>query len=344
MRNALQTVCLAVLAATLVSCSSWRVNSFIVEHEGMVLPASDAHSVQFLSDFAEADQGAGAVLGTQGKPDYIFVERQSVFSADIIKLAYIDEDRLVVLRRSANDSTATVESGIPENVAGLFTRDDRNRLARIRGLDPAPQHAAAGETLPPSTQHAVPSSVDAGGEQSPKETTLEGVRGLSVSTREPEPTSTLRSPEPTPTQTRTPKPTDTPTRQEYNLPLSVGNWRIELSEDPMTDRRFCTGFYKNRRDVQLNDDAFYISFSGRGGIAAVTLRFDDEPARRLRLATDVEKRISALNVTGSEFKRLIGASRLRAQVVTVLDRVILEDLDLSGIQTAYKILSSPSCN
>jgi len=91
-RNAL---ILGVLIA-LQGCASWRVTSFIVDYEGTVLSASDGRGVQFLSDLAATDSGARAIFSTQGKPDYIFVEQQSVFGSDIVKLVYIEDDRVRV--------------------------------------------------------------------------------------------------------------------------------------------------------------------------------------------------------------------------------------------------------
>lgn len=111
MRRGLLTLYLLTGFAILEGCASWRVNSFIVDHERTVVPASEPHGGQFLSDLVAVDSGARTALGTQGRPDYIFVEHQSVFGSSIIKLAYIGDDRLVVLKRFANNSTVSIESG-----------------------------------------------------------------------------------------------------------------------------------------------------------------------------------------------------------------------------------------
>src|SRR5262249_49583854 len=127
------------------------------------------------------------------------------------------------------------------------------------------------------------------------------------------------------------------------IPAAIGNWRIEKDVDPMTDNVSCTAYYHQDSQIQLNDQGFYISFRGRGGVRGITLRFDEQPARALRLATDIERRIGTVNFTRAEFNELQSSKRLRVQVMTILDQIYRDDIDLSGHLDALEVLRSPQC-
>jgi len=123
---------------------------------------------------------------------------------------------------------------------------------------------------------------------------------------------------------------------------SVGNWFIHRSVDKMTDIPTCTGIYKDDWNLQLNDDAFYISLRGRGGVESITLRFDNDPARPMRLPSEMEKSISMVELKGDDFSSFINSTRLRAQVLTVLGSIVTEDMDLSGVKRAHDIITTDS--
>lgn len=114
--------------------------------------------------------------------------------------------------------------------------------------------------------------------------------------------------------------------------LTVGNWTVLRDVDAMTDKVGCTGIYKGEPSIQLSDSGFY--FRVTGGIEAVTLRFDSEPARQMRLATKMEKNIRAIILDGSDFSTVTNSTRLRYQVLTLVSGTQSGDLDLSGIQEA----------
>jgi len=128
-----------------------------------------------------------------------------------------------------------------------------------------------------------------------------------------------------------------------SIPAAIGNWRIEKDVDQMTDKASCTAYYHRDSQIQLNEQGFYISLRGRGGVKGITLRFDEKPARELRLATDIERRIGAVNFNRAEFNELQSSKRLRVRVMTILDQIYQDDIDLSGHLDALEVLRSPRC-
>ena len=52
------------------------------------------------------------------------------------------------------------------------------------------------------------------------------------------------------------------------------------------------------------------------GIKGFTIRFDDQPAEKMQLSTDIEKQIGAAAVSGDAFLKLQGSKRLRMEALT----------------------------
>lgn len=113
-----------------------------------------------------------------------------------------------------------------------------------------------------------------------------------------------------------------------------GEWSVLRTIDQMTDKTSCTGIYKDEYSIQLTDDELYVKV--RGGVKGVILRFGDQPAEKLRLATKSEETISSIDIEGNEFTKLLGSTRLRMQVMTVLRTVVDFDIDLTGMAAAVE--------
>lgn len=96
-------------------------------------------------------------------------------------------------------------------------------------------------------------------------------------------------------------------------------------------------------DVQLNQGHLFVSLRGRGGVSSVTIRFDDDAPLSMRSAGTVEKDLSMVDIEGAEFSRLLGARRLRLQIFTILNTLVNEDLDLTGLPAAYDVICSEAC-
>lgn len=110
-------------------------------------------------------------------------------------------------------------------------------------------------------------------------------------------------------------------------------WVVDESVDAMTDKKTCTALYKNQWTIQGTAKDLYISLKGRGGVSAYKLRFNDDPPMSLQLATSIEKSLSAVDL-GPNFQQAYEGTRLRVQVSTVLNSLIVEDIDLSGFKDA----------
>ena len=126
--------------------------------------------------------------------------------------------------------------------------------------------------------------------------------------------------------------------KDAKVALVTGNWKVLRSTDPMKDTTNCTGIYRDNYSVQLTPDRIFIGI--QGGIRSVTLRFDDKPAKSLRLAEDIEKNIRSLIISGSEFAELSDSLRLRYQVGTLVSGIASGDLDLTGIRQALESIRS----
>jgi hypothetical protein len=109
-----------------------------------------------------------------------------------------------------------------------------------------------------------------------------------------------------------------------------GNWTVLQSKDPMTDATTCVGIYKTNYGIQLSPHNLYITI--RGGIQSVTLRFGDSPAKPMRLATEMEKKVHAIDIGGSDLNEVLESPRLRVEVLTLVSGVANEDLDMTGVK------------
>jgi hypothetical protein len=121
--------------------------------------------------------------------------------------------------------------------------------------------------------------------------------------------------------------------RDAQVAMVSGNWKVLRSIDTMKDTTDCTGIYKENYGIQLTKDTLYVSI--KGGLEGVTLRFGDKPARRLRLAEAMEKKVGSIIIGGTDFSELIESDRLRVQASTLVRGIEEEDLDLTGIKDAW---------
>jgi hypothetical protein len=106
----------------------------------------------------------------------------------------------------------------------------------------------------------------------------------------------------------------------------------------MNDKTVCTAIYKGDYGIQLTDHALFIHING--GPQGFRLRFDDDPAGPLKLATDIQKKIDVIEVDGSNFTRLLDAHRLRYDVTTIIGSGQEGDLDVTGVAEAVQNISN----
>jgi hypothetical protein len=131
---------------------------------------------------------------------------------------------------------------------------------------------------------------------------------------------------------------------ERTVLTTIGSWRIEKKVDAMTDKASCLALHESGPQIQLNTSGFYISLRGRGGVSSITMRFDGDSARERRLATKVERDISAVSFNREEFRELtLAKQRLRVEVFTILRSVVNYDIDLTGHLDAINFMSGSEC-
>lgn len=116
--------------------------------------------------------------------------------------------------------------------------------------------------------------------------------------------------------------------------LTSGNWKVLRDKNTMTDKTDCTGIYRDDYGIQLTAESLYIRVPG--GLETVTLRFGEEPARPLRLPTEMEKKVRVIILTGTDLEQLQAVSRLRYQASTLVSGIKTGDLDLTGFSSALE--------
>lgn len=136
----------------------------------------------------------------------------------------------------------------------------------------------------------------------------------------------------------------TPTAEAVKPPVTAGpqateksgefgNWIVRTEVDPMTDEKTCVAFYKPNKYVQAGRDTLYVSYKGRGGLKSYVTRFDDQPADKMALPNDAEKSMDLI-VLKEAFDKAYSGARLRVQTLTILDTLVNEDIDLTGLRGA----------
>ena len=126
--------------------------------------------------------------------------------------------------------------------------------------------------------------------------------------------------------------------RDATVVFRAGNWKVLRLVDPMDDTVRCTGIYKDDYRIQLSPDNLFIGI--QGGIETVTLRFGDKPAQKLRLASEMEKKIRSAIITGAEFEELNGSKRLLYQVNTLISGIKTGEINLDGFDEALSNIRS----
>jgi hypothetical protein len=122
-----------------------------------------------------------------------------------------------------------------------------------------------------------------------------------------------------------------------------GHWRVLRSFHAITDEPGCVAVYEDRFEITLDENDLFVSLRGRGNVSSVALQFDDKPAKGSRPASELEKRVDAVNLRGAEFEELMSSRHLRARIRTTDGTTIEEDLDLDGAKKAQRALMGSQC-
>ena len=116
---------------------------------------------------------------------------------------------------------------------------------------------------------------------------------------------------------------------------AVGGWQLQRSKNAMTDKTDCILVPVGKPHVQITVGDLYISYRGRGGVQGFRYRLDDEPVSQMQLPTEIDKQIGAVHISGDTFNRILQASRLRVEVLTLISGVQNEDLAVAGVRGLY---------
>jgi hypothetical protein len=117
-----------------------------------------------------------------------------------------------------------------------------------------------------------------------------------------------------------------------------GRWSIFRMGDAPT-RSKCLALHRSRVRAILFTEGLQVEYLGRGPVIAYSLQADD---RALGPPQSPWVDPWIIGLRASEFRRVVGAKRLRIDAATQNGR-ILDDLDLTGIQAAVEILASDRC-
>lgn len=116
-----------------------------------------------------------------------------------------------------------------------------------------------------------------------------------------------------------------------------GKWTVLRDIDKMTDKVSCTGVQGDKYEIQLSSDTLFARVSG--GIESITLRFDQKPAQRLRLAKEMEKKVRAVIIDGPEFSEALDSNRILMEIGTLVSGIKTIEIDSTGIKEAVKFIA-----
>ena len=126
-----------------LGCTAWRIGSTLQEYQGQVLRVRDqGPGAPRLATESDYDPALRHFLQQNGSPDYLYVVDRYT-----LQVVYLSDDRVVLFQRPlfSPKSSATVTDGIPDGLMKLLTREDQERLARVRASrSPAATPPSAG--------------------------------------------------------------------------------------------------------------------------------------------------------------------------------------------------------
>lgn len=122
----------------------------------------------------------------------------------------------------------------------------------------------------------------------------------------------------------------------------VGNWTVKKVEDSFSGETTCRGDYKHNTRTYLTKDELHLVTTEAFTMNSVTIRYGEDPPNKIRMATPTETRFGTITLKGREFAELLKHNRVRTRV-TLLRSTTEEDVDLTGIRDAIKIMRN-GCN
>lgn len=112
-------------------------------------------------------------------------------------------------------------------------------------------------------------------------------------------------------------------------------WQLHRRNDPMTNKIECYLAPVGKPYAQFTTHNFLVSYKERGGVKGYTYRLDDGAVTEMQLPTEEEQELDILDFSDGAFNSILGASRLRLEVLTVLDEIVDDDFPLSGMRGLF---------
>jgi hypothetical protein len=107
-------------------------------------------------------------------------------------------------------------------------------------------------------------------------------------------------------------------------------WELRHGKDAFSDKPSCVIIVATKPYIQITSTSFSVNYRGRGGVSSYKVRVDDEPEGTTSLPHDFEKELGTLFWQGEAFQAVMKAKRIRIQVLSVLNNIITDDIDMKG--------------
>jgi hypothetical protein len=126
-------------------------------------------------------------------------------------------------------------------------------------------------------------------------------------------------------------------RLQTNEPVfRSGNWFVVRSTKENSATVACTGFYKDRRGIQLSEDTLIVRVPD--DIQSVAVGYGDK-MRPARPPEDIEKEMRAIVFRGADFDRLRRTKIIKLEISTARGQ-IQHELNVQGINAALLNIAS----
>lgn len=126
-------------------------------------------------------------------------------------------------------------------------------------------------------------------------------------------------------------------RLQTNEPVfRSGNWFVVRSTKENSTTVACTGFYKDRRGIQLSEDTLIVKVPD--GIETVAIGYGDK-MRPARPPEDIEREMRAVVFRGADFDRLKRTRIIKLEISTARGQ-LRHELNVQGINAALLNIAS----
>ncbi|WP_396659953.1 hypothetical protein [Methylobacterium bullatum] len=112
-------------------------------------------------------------------------------------------------------------------------------------------------------------------------------------------------------------------------------WNLYKKVDSFTDKTKCVIASSKDARIQVSKGTMYVDYSRKGGVQGYEYRIDNDPSSGMRLPTETAKSLGFVSFSGQDLSAILGARRLRIQVLTYVSGLKEEDIDVRGLYKLY---------